>query len=152
LKTFLLFLRYFIVMKKFFIILFFTFFLLSATSSAGQETFSLEIEIENVRSEKGKIFFQLLDANQKVLKEIVADIENHRCKILLSGLKPGDYAFRYFHDENNNQKMDRNILGVPREGFGFSNDPANLIGEPSFDKWIFQINGHTSKTTVIKYF
>lgn len=118
----------------------------------GQEKISIEIEIKNLRSEKGKIFFQFLDFNQKVLKEVVADIENGTSVIQLSGLKPGEYAFRYFHDENNNQKMDKNLMGIPREGFGFSNDPAILVGEPSFDKWLFKIDTDLKVKTTIKYF
>lgn len=139
-------------MTKVFYIILIIFFFAGQGSLAGQEKFDLEIKIENIRSEKGKIFFQFLDFNQKVLKEIVADIENGSCVIQLSVLRPGEYAFRYFHDENNNGKLDKNMLGIPREGFGFSNDPPILVGEPSFDKWLFNLREHKKMSTAIKYF
>jgi uncharacterized protein (DUF2141 family) len=46
--------------------------------------------------------------------------------------RPGVYALALYHDENANQKFDRTGLGLPAEGYGFSNDPATLAGLPSF--------------------
>lgn len=46
--------------------------------------------------------------------------------------KPGVYAFALYHDENGNGKIDRSGLGLPQEGWGFSNNPATLFGLPSF--------------------
>jgi uncharacterized protein (DUF2141 family) len=38
-------------------------------------------------------------------------------------LPPGEYGVAVIHDENRNQKLDRNFLGIPKEGFGFANNP-----------------------------
>ena len=46
--------------------------------------------------------------------------------------QPGVYAIALYHDENANQKFDRNAIGLPAEGYGFSNNPATLVGLPSF--------------------
>jgi uncharacterized protein (DUF2141 family) len=45
---------------------------------------------------------------------------------------PGRYAAVVIHDENSNMKLDRNFLGIPREGFGFSNNPRVIFSAPSF--------------------
>ena len=45
---------------------------------------------------------------------------------------PGVYALALYHDENANQKFDRNAIGFPKEGFGFSNNPPTFAGLPSF--------------------
>jgi uncharacterized protein (DUF2141 family) len=45
---------------------------------------------------------------------------------------PGVYALALYHDENANQKFDRTGIGLPAEGYGFSNNPATLAGLPSF--------------------
>lgn len=45
---------------------------------------------------------------------------------------PGTYALAIYHDENANQSFDRTGLGLPAEGYGFSNNPATLVGLPSF--------------------
>ena len=47
--------------------------------------------------------------------------------------RPGIYAIAIYHDENANQKFDRTSLGLPAEGYGFSNNASTLLGLPSFD-------------------
>lgn len=46
--------------------------------------------------------------------------------------RPGVYALALYHDENANRKFDRTGVGLPAEGYGFSNNPATLAGLPSF--------------------
>lgn len=46
--------------------------------------------------------------------------------------RPGVYALALYHDENANHKIDRSGIGLPTEGFGFSNNPSTLAGIPSF--------------------
>ncbi len=46
--------------------------------------------------------------------------------------RPGVYALALYHDENANQKFDRTGLGLPAEGYGFSNNPDTFVGLPSF--------------------
>lgn len=46
--------------------------------------------------------------------------------------KPGVYAIALYHDENGNEKFDRSGLGLPKEGWGFTNNPHTFFGLPSF--------------------
>jgi len=46
--------------------------------------------------------------------------------------KPGVYVVALYHDENDNHKFDRSGIGLPVEGYGFSNNPPTLLGLPSF--------------------
>lgn len=46
--------------------------------------------------------------------------------------KPGVYAVALYHDENRDMRFDRTGLGLPAEGYGFSNNPATLAGLPQF--------------------
>ncbi len=48
-------------------------------------------------------------------------------------LPPGRYAVIVFHDENDNGLLDENAMGVPIEGYGFSNDAQGFLSAPSFD-------------------
>ena len=45
---------------------------------------------------------------------------------------PGTYAVAVFHDENDNHRLDTNFLGLPVEGYGFSNNAAISLGPPAF--------------------
>jgi uncharacterized protein (DUF2141 family) len=47
---------------------------------------------------------------------------------------PGVYALAVYHDANANRKFDRTGIGLPNEGFGFSNDPPVFLGMPSFKR------------------
>lgn len=44
----------------------------------------------------------------------------------------GVFVLAIYHDENANQSFDRSGIGLPAEGYGFSNNPATLVGLPSF--------------------
>ena len=52
-------------------------------------------------------------------------------------LKPGKYAAAIYHDKNDNQKLDKNFLGIPKEGYGFSNNAQGTFGPPKFKDAVF---------------
>jgi uncharacterized protein (DUF2141 family) len=54
-------------------------------------------------------------------------------------IPPGRYAIAVIHDENANHKLDRNLLGIPKEGFGFANNPKVLLSAPSFNAAAAQV-------------
>jgi len=58
-------------------------------------------------------------------------------------LEEGIYSIGFFIDKNNNEKLDTNFLGVPKEQFGFSNDAMGLFGPPSFEAASFTLQEKT---------
>lgn len=64
--------------------------------------------------------------------EAVVPASNHVATVTIPALPPGVYAAQVFQDENDNHKVDRNVLGVPKEGVGFSNDAPIKLKAPSF--------------------
>lgn len=52
---------------------------------------------------------------------------------------PGLYALAVYHDENNNHRLDRTLIGLPAEGYGFSNDAPVRLGPPSFSAARFAV-------------
>ena len=62
-----------------------------------------------------------------------------RCDFM--DIPPGTYSLAVIHDENMNGKLDTNWLGVPKEGYGFSNDATSLLGAPSFAAASFRYDG-----------
>ena len=69
-----------------------------------------------------------------------------RCDFL--DIPPGTYALAVIHDENMNGKLDTNWLGVPTEGYGFSNDAKALLSAPSFSASSFQYDGQNLELTI----
>jgi uncharacterized protein (DUF2141 family) len=73
-------------------------------------------------------------------------------KIKLNAVKEGTYAFVAFIDENNNGKMDRNRLGIPKEPIGFSVSKIGLFGPPSFKKASYQVPNTKNVELIIERF
>lgn len=61
---------------------------------------------------------------------------------------PGVYAVAVYHDENNDHDFNRTLLGMPAEGYGFSNDAPTVIGLPSFDSVRFQVGPEGGRVPV----
>jgi uncharacterized protein (DUF2141 family) len=102
--------------------------------------FKLEIEVTGIKNSTGKIMLQLMDSGEKTVSEKMSEIKVQKCTILIENLKPGKYAVRYFHDENLNGEMDTNFMGIPTEGYGFSNNAKGSFGPPPFEKWLFEVS------------
>ncbi len=73
--------------------------------------------------------------------------------VRIDGVPPGRYAAQAFHDENDNGKLDRTILGLPREAMGFSNDAPMRMGPPRFDAAAFVVGLHGAAISfALRYF
>jgi len=124
--------------------------LLLLTSVCAKAQYKLEIEIVNLSSDKGVVQLELLDENQKSMLGKKGSIENKRCIITIDNLPASKYAVRYIHDENSNDKLDTNWMGIPSEGYGFSNNAYGSFGPKSFDEWLFEVKSDTRIVMKIK--
>jgi uncharacterized protein (DUF2141 family) len=119
----------------------------------------LKIEITNLRNNNGFVLVSLFkekegfpDNSEKAVKKLKLGISNKKASIILKDITPGIYAIAILHDENNDQKMNSNSLGIPKEGYGFSNNVFGVFGPPSFRKASFTYSGkYTAITIKTKY-
>ena len=99
----------------------------------------LEVEITGVRSANGMVRLALYNDPDKFPKRSGSiaggDIEAAKGSVVyvFRNLRPGLYAVAIYHDANANKKFDKNSLGLPREGFGFSNDARPVFSAPGFE-------------------
>ena len=122
----------------------------------------LTITVNNLRSNQGQVLLCVFSAESsdreafpdcvkgrpvRQSKETVAD-----GKVVVSyrGLKDGVYAVAVIHDENGNNELDTNFLGIPTEGIGISTNPR-LLGKPHFNEAQFEIKGKAAITVSAKY-
>lgn len=56
-------------------------------------------------------------------------------------LAPGEWAVALSQDLNNNDKLDKNFLGIPTEPFAFSNNVKPRLSAPSFQECKFTVSG-----------
>ncbi|MDE3741376.1 DUF2141 domain-containing protein [Maribacter polysaccharolyticus] len=126
--------------------------LLLGCFSFAQEA-HLNIKIEGIQSEKGKILYTIFSDKSgfpsdvdKAIEKGLAPIKNGEADIDLD-LPNGDYAVMVFHDEDDDNKLKTNWFGMPKEGVGNSN---NHKGIPSFKKSIISLS--QDKTIKINLF
>lgn len=113
---------------------------------------NLEINIIKIRNDAGQIAIQVLDEQKKVVKQEFVTIANKRSVLMVKGLPKGKYAVQIFHDENKNEKMDFNFMGIPKEGYGFSNDARGFMSAPAFEKQLVTLDQDRAIQIRLSYF
>jgi len=119
----------------------------------------LVISINNLKNTKGQIGILVFNKkegfpseNAEALREILAPISSSTMDYTFSGLPYGEYAISIMHDENMNQRLDKNFLGIPKEGFGVSNNVVGKMGPPKFEKAVFQFQKNNQSVRIkIRY-
>jgi uncharacterized protein (DUF2141 family) len=112
-------------------------------------TSTLTIRVVGAKNSRGQIALALFNGEagfpgdkSKAIRTFQAKIDPQTLsiQITLDNLPRGDYAVAVFHDENMNGQLDKNMFGIPREGYGFSNNPKKSMGPPKFADAKFQLN------------
>jgi uncharacterized protein (DUF2141 family) len=126
----------------------------NALPTSGALNGEVDVQFQGLRSTKGIIracltrnpaFFPHCDKDPAAYK---ASIGAAPAAILrFAQVTPGDYALTVLHDENQNFRADM-LLGIPREGVGFSRNPVLKMSAPKFDAVRFTVPGGTIKQTV----
>lgn len=119
-------------------------------------SYSLTLKIEGVRSSHGQIRAELLSrlAGDTQPKSITAKAQQAtagQTVVVFRGLTAGDYAVQLYHDENGNGRVEMNIVGMPTEGYAFSNIPIVQGGIPPFDKMKVVVDADVEATAVMAY-
>ncbi len=113
------------------------------------------VSIDNLRSNKGHVLISLFkdgegypDETSKAVRKAKLVIKDEKAWVKFTGLSTGKYAIAILHDENDDQKMNKTFLGLPKEGYGFSNNVMGTFGPPSFSKASFIYNSTGSGTSI----
>jgi uncharacterized protein (DUF2141 family) len=135
-------------------------FLLVVISASVPENKTIDITITNIRSSKGEIRIGLCKDDENFQKEKSFKVVSYKKQNLVNGtlhvkleLEYGVYGMSLLDDENSNTKMDYNFIGLPKEGFGFSNYYHTGFTKPHFDNFKFthQKNAKTNVVMKIRY-
>jgi uncharacterized protein (DUF2141 family) len=74
-----------------------------------------------------------------VYGKVITDFSTSQKSIEISGLSDGQYAIAVYQDLNNNQKLDKTLVGIPKEPYAFSNNPTVKWNPPTFAASKFQL-------------
>ena len=107
----------------------------------------LTVLFDNIRNKEGKIYVFIYSyenqypdnpyLNFEIDKNLVSDFGTLKFTIPES-LAPGKYAVSILDDENANADLDM-FLGVPLEGYGFSNNVTPFFSMPDYDELLFEL-------------
>jgi uncharacterized protein (DUF2141 family) len=133
-------------------LLFLTFILLFS----GVKTHKLSIHISGISKIKGSLFIAIFRATDdfpvfgKQFKGIVKEVEGKTQNYNFDNLPEGEYALAIYQDENRNKILDKNLLGIPTEIYGFSNNARRNFSAPSFQEAKFKLNKDLQQTVFLK--
>ena len=107
----------------------------------------LTLEFEATEYDTGSILFALFNSEDSHMetnyKEVSSILKDSKAKIVVENIPEGFYSFSYFHDVNGNGELDKNMLGIPKEPYGFSNGQEGNFGPPNFQESKIEIKSDT---------
>jgi len=129
--------------------------ILSSFTVIQQKT---EITITGLKSGKGKVIIQVFKddtayQDQKPFKNFIFDkkaMANGALKVQFE-VEPGIYGFTMVDDENGNGHIDKNFIGIPKEGFGFSNFFMEKMKKPLFNEFKTDLKTQSKIVMKVKY-
>ena len=121
--------------------------LLAAALAAAGPALATDVtfEVSGIEAQVGHVLVILYDEGsflKKPLKEVRLDPAPPKVSGTFRDVPEGVYAITAIHDENDNGKLDSNLIGIPTERYGFSNNPS-LWGAPKFSDAKVSIAGGT---------
>jgi len=118
-------------------------------------TGSIEIHVVGFNKLEGSVMASLFDSAEgfpgdptKAVRQKVMKVDNDTLVLQFENLPYGIYAIVLFHDKNDNKKLDTNILGIPKEGMGTTNNTKPTFRAPKFEEAIFQLRGPVYRAEV----
>ena len=113
----------------------------SFADDAPSDTHSLAVKVNNIKSKDGQIICNLFKKGDDILHEpsIQKKIPINAAKevdVIFDNLPYGHYVVFAFQDENSNGTLDHNMIGIPNEPMGYSNNWnfGLFTGMPTFEK------------------
>jgi len=109
----------------------------------------INVEVQNLKNTMGKLSIGLYNKSEnfpivsKEYRGVHLNIDSHTHSYTFKKIPHGIYAVSVFHDENSNTKLDKNFLGIPKEGYGFSNNVKATFSAPSFNDAKFKVSTQT---------
>lgn len=118
-------------------------FLLSSFNSfLPSDKDTLILKVTNIKKAVGDIYVAVFDNKEDYMEnrfvEAVAAVEIKGELEINIEMPKGKYAISIFHDTNEDGELSTNFLGIPKEPYGFSNNPKAKFGPPSYEQSLFE--------------
>ncbi|MFW6365654.1 MAG: DUF2141 domain-containing protein [Spirochaetota bacterium] len=123
----------------------------------ASDTAVLTVTFTDIDPAEGQLLIALCNSKENFekrvepFKKMKESVNGSTVTVNFTGIPAGEYAVKVVHDENSNDKMDTNLVGMPKEGFGFSNNAMGKMGPPDYGKAKVTVAGDTTITVKMKY-
>jgi uncharacterized protein (DUF2141 family) len=115
-------------------------------AAAGQANVPVTFLVTELKNDQGSVIVGIYDDEATFLKtgnevkicKSENPLQNGKATVVCD-LPGGTYAAGLFHDENGNGKLDTNLIGLPKEGYGFPNNPKISHSLPDFSEVSFSV-------------
>jgi uncharacterized protein (DUF2141 family) len=113
-------------------------------ASGATQAADLTVTVTDIRAATGTIRVAVVNSEAAWNNEAAPvvrkalPVSGKEATFQFPGLAPGQYAVQVMHDENDNGKFDTNFVGLPIEGYGFSNNPQ-VMRRANFDEARFEL-------------
>jgi uncharacterized protein (DUF2141 family) len=124
--------------------------LVVATSASAQNT--ITVKIGRFKNLKGTFKLRLTDAKETIIQTKIQKVTSNSITVTLNNVPDGKYVIDIFHDQNDNNKMDTNFLGIPKEGWGCSNNARGVMAAPKIKDKIFNVTQNTTVDIKLLYY
>ncbi len=115
-------------------------------------TYSVTVRVDNPLNDNGHVLIGLHTTDTfmkgKGIQNAKSKVKDGKVIVTFENVVPGNYAIMVLHDENDNERMDFEANGMPKESYGMSNNPM-LYGPPTFADAKFELT--ESKEIVIRF-
>lgn len=114
----------------------------------------LVVSIKGLESNEGFVRIALCNSRESwegskdIYKGSMSAIKNNTSTCEFTEIPFGEYALRVYHDENSNNKLDTNFMGIPKEDYGFSNNATVTFSMPDYDRVKFNFNKNAQVITI----
>lgn len=121
---------------------------------------TLTVKVDGLRHKTGQVCLRIYSSEKGFPISNTSEVQSGCTRITGSsitkqfyGLKPGTYAVAVVDDQNGDNKLNRDFLGIPKEGFGISKNPtvSILTGVPKFRDASFVLQKNTTINILMKY-
>ncbi len=136
---------------------FLLFFSLVSVNILSAQTASLTVTIQNLSSTKGNLHIGLYNKaegfskDEHVIKGAKVAVTETTVSYTFKDLPADNYAVAIFHDSNSDGKLNTNMVGYPKENYGFSNNAFGTFGAvPSFEKAKLEVGEGERKEVVVE--
>ena len=125
-------------------------------SATAQDAYKLTVNLAQIKNDKGNIFVELYSdpatfrKSAKAFKIIKTQAVEGTLAVTFDQLAAGTYAVLTYHDEDNNNEMNKRFGMIPTEGYGLSNNPK-VMGPPSFKDSQFAVSKDTEISIHFNY-